>query len=186
MNMVRIKNIVHQQSKQPTMKKIVAAFLLLSFAGGAGFLAAQEKTIDPSNVPVTVLKAFKKNYPRAEAKAYKIETEKGMSYFEIESVEGKKNRDLLFTADGMIIEIEESVGLNSVPDAVLRALKKDFPSGKVTSSEKTTRGSRISYGFVVDDGSMKYEVSYSKEGKRLSKEEVRANDEKKQSKEVDD
>jgi hypothetical protein len=167
---------------RPNLRFCILAIL----AGTITCAFAQEKTIDKTKVPTPVLKAFQDAYPTANVKAYKTETEKGKTYFEIESVDGKISRDLLYTADGLVAEIEESVELNQLPEAVAKALKKDFPSGKIAKSEKTTHGSDISYEFVITSGKKKYEASYSPLGKQVSKEEIKAKKSKGEDEEEDD
>jgi hypothetical protein len=170
------------------MKQCIVLSTLVLLGGTISNVTAQEKAIDKSKVPAPVLKAFQGSYPHATVKAYKKETEKGKTYFEIESVDGKTNRDLLYASDGTVVEIEEAVEMNQLPEAVAKALKKDFPSGKITKSEKTTHGANISYEFVVTSGKNKYEVAYSTDGKQLSKEQVKMKKEKeeKENEEEDD
>ena len=166
-------------------QRIVAAVSVLLFAGVA-CLVGQDKVIEKAKVPAQVLKAFSDSYPNATVKAYKTEKEKGKIYFEIESVDGKMRRDLLYAPDGKVVEIEETVDMSQIPAAISKALKKDFPSASIIKSEKTTQGAAISYEFVLTSKKRKYEVAYSAEGKQLSKEEVKTKNEKEDNEEDDD
>jgi len=67
--------------------------------------AGENKAPDLKILPAAVLDAFKTAYPKAVIKGTSKETEKGVTYYEIESVDGKLNRDLLYTADGKAAEI---------------------------------------------------------------------------------
>ncbi|HEY6951611.1 MAG TPA: PepSY-like domain-containing protein [Bacteroidota bacterium] len=135
---------------------------------------SQEQAINKTKVPRVILKAFQKSYPKATAKAFKTETESGKKYFEIESREGKISRDLLYSEDGTVIEIEESITTEQLPDSVKNAVEKDFPSGQIVKSEKTTRGSDTSYEFIIRVGKKRYEAVYSQMGNQARKEEIKS------------
>ncbi len=165
--------------------RVVSSLCVLLF-GATICLVAQEKAIEKASVPAAVLKAFADAYPKAVIKGCKTESEKGKKFFEVESLDGKTKRDLLYTADGTVVEVEESVEMSQVPDAVTKALKKDFPSGKIVGSEKTTHGGTTSFEFVVKSGNKKVEVAYSPEGKQTGNEEVKATKESSENEEEDD
>jgi uncharacterized membrane protein YkoI len=93
-------------------------------------------------LPPAVLAAFKTSYPHAVIKGTSKETEKGVTYYEIESVDGKMNRDLLYTADGKAAEIEESVAPGALPAAVTQALAKAYPGYKILKAEDLTKDGR--------------------------------------------
>ncbi len=90
-------------------------------------------------LPPAVLTAFKTAYPNAVIKGASKETEKGVTYYEIESVDGKMNRDLLYTADGRAVEIEEAIPPESLPAAVQQALAREYPGYKVLKAEGMTK-----------------------------------------------
>ncbi len=69
---------------------------------------AQEKKIDKNDLPKAVLNAFQKRYPNAAIKGTSIEKENGKTYYEIESIDGTRRRDLLYTKSGKVAEIEET------------------------------------------------------------------------------
>jgi hypothetical protein len=69
-------------------------------------LFAQEKRIKEKDLPVAVTKAFHTEYPAAKIIGTSTEVEKGVTYFEIESMDGKVRRDLLYTKEGKRSEIE--------------------------------------------------------------------------------
>ena len=98
--------------------------------------AQGEKKIKAKDLPVAVAAAFQKAYPQAKIKGTSMETENGKTMYEIESVDGKVNRDLLYAADGSCLEIEETVAVKDLPADVAAGLKKGFPEGKVSKAEK--------------------------------------------------
>ena len=100
----------------------------------------KEGMVDLKILPNAVLSAFKAAYPNAVIRGTSKETEKGTTYYEVESVDGKLNRDLLYTADGKVVEIEESIAATDLPTAVQKTLAKDYPGAKVLKAERMTKG----------------------------------------------
>src|SRR5512140_1895314 len=70
---------------------------------------SQEKKITEKDLPAAVKSAFHKSYPHATIKGLAKETENGKTYYEIESIDGKLHRDLLYTPEGDAYEIEETI-----------------------------------------------------------------------------
>jgi uncharacterized membrane protein YkoI len=111
--------------------------------------------VNLSVLPPAVLAAFKTAYPKAEIKGASKETEKGVTYYEIESVDGKMNRDLLYAADGKVVEVEEAVAPGALPAAVLKALGKAYPGYKILKAED-----------LVKDGQKLFELQIQVNGKK--------------------
>lgn len=100
----------------------------------------QAPAVDLKILPEAVLAAFKSAYPQAVIKGTSRETEKGVTTYEVESVDGKLNRDLLYTAEGKAVEIEEGIVPAGLPAAVQQTLAKEYPDSKVLKAEKLTKG----------------------------------------------
>jgi uncharacterized membrane protein YkoI len=66
-------------------------------------------------------------------------------------------------------EIETDVPMSMVPQAVIDAVMKECPGGKITESELEAKHGKIMYGFDVTVGDMKYDVNISVTGKFISK-----------------
>lgn len=66
-------------------------------------------------------------------------------------------------------EIEQAVPMNMVPQAVLDAVMKECPGGKVTESELEAKKGKIVYAFDVKVGDVTYDVKISVDGKFISK-----------------
>jgi len=138
----------------------------------------EEQTIKQKNVPKVILSVFKKSYPKATIKGYSKETEEGKLFYEIESSEGKVNRDLIYNPDGTVVSIEETLPLSEVPEIVRTSLNKEFPKAKVLKSEKVTKGTVIQYEFVVQSGKKSSEVVIVSYGKVIEKETAKKGEEK--------
>ncbi len=99
----------------------------------------QEVKITKKDVPAEVIAAFEKAYPKATVKGYSKEVEKGQTLYEVESLEGKTTRDILYSADGKTMETEEGVEVKDLPAAVTQALEKKYPGAKIRKAEKLTK-----------------------------------------------
>jgi hypothetical protein len=108
-------------------------------------------------LPEAVLAAFKAAYPNAVIKGTSKETEKDVTYYEVESVDGKLNRDLLYTADGKAAEIEETIAPENLPAPVKQTLAKEYPGAKVLKAEILTK-----------DGAKLFELSIQVKDKTMS------------------
>ena len=120
---------------------MIVVALTLVFSGIA---AAQEKpqakAVDLKILPPAVLKAFKTAYPNAVITGASKETENGVTLYEVESIDGKLNRDLLYLADGKVVELEETIAPENLPAPVKQTLAKEYPGAKVLKAEILTKG----------------------------------------------
>ena len=130
---------------------------------------AQEVQVDLSALPAAVLSAFKTAYPNAVIKGASQETEQGVTYFEVESVEGPLHRDLLYAADGKAVEIEESMAATDMPAAVQETLAREYPEAKVLKSEKLTKGDIVQYEMQLQVGEKTIELTIDPAGKIVEK-----------------
>ncbi|MDD8024978.1 MAG: PepSY-like domain-containing protein [Acidobacteriota bacterium] len=153
------------------MKKkmwMVAAVLGLALIL-TGVAAAQEKpkaaTVNLKVLPPVVLKAFQAAYPNAVIKGASKETEKGATQYEVESMDGALNRDLLYAADGKILEIEESTAPENLPAPVKQILAKDYAGAKILRAEILTKAGVKSFELAIELKGKKMEVTIDPQGK---------------------
>jgi hypothetical protein len=119
---------------------------------------AQEKKIDVKDLPAAVTAAFQKSYPKAAVTGASTEVENGKTMFEIESREGTINRDLLYTDNGEVFEIEENVTPEALPAGVKSSLEKQFTKYKLVKGEKVTRGAKVAYELKLKSGKKMFSV----------------------------
>ena len=157
--------------KGTSMNRILslAAALVLTGVFILQTTTAQEKEIKRKDVPTAVLAAFAKTYPNAKAKEFSMETENGKTIYEIESVEGKTNRDLSYTEEGALVVIEETIGMDALPQPVQAALKKDFAKSAITRCEKVTEGPSTTFEVAMKSGKKKSEVVFNADGTIVKK-----------------
>jgi hypothetical protein len=160
-----------------------ALILLLSCLLAAPVVPAQDKKISRKDVPAAVLAAFGKAYPHAKIKGTSTETEKGTTYYEIESMDGTQARDILYLADGTASEVEEVVAASSLPGPVKSAVGNEFPKAKIAKAEKVTKGTDVSYEVHVSLGSKKGSILLSPSGTVVEKSPLKAKKEKEENEE---
>ena len=128
-----------------------------------------EKKINAKTLPAPVKAAFEKSYPGAKILGLSSEVDNGATVYEVESVQNGTHRDILYKPDGQLIVVEETISMSDVPPAVQAALKSQFPTAKVTLSEKLITGPTVEYEFQLK-GAPKKEAKFSADGKLLASE----------------
>ncbi len=144
------------------MKTYFLALILI--IGISSNSMSQEMKISRKQVPAPVLNSFKSTYPKAKIKGTNIETKEGVSYYEIESKEGKTSRDVLYTKDGKVTEIEEMISADQLPQPIMEALTKNYSTAKVKSIEKNIQGVVTTYEVILQNGKKKTELVFSADG----------------------
>jgi hypothetical protein len=125
---------------------------LIAIVAGAvtlGTIFAAEKKIESKNLPPAVQKALPGETKGAEIKGYNQETEKGKTFYEVETMLNGKSRDLLFDTSGALVEVEEEVAFDSIPPAAKAAIEKQAANGKVNKVESVTKGQSVSYEAAI-------------------------------------
>jgi hypothetical protein len=126
---------------------------------------AKPAAVDMKILPPAVISAFNTAYPKAVIKGTSKEIEKGVTYYEIESVDGKMNRDLLYTADGKAVEIEEAVVPGALPAAVTQALAKAYPGYKILKAEDLVKAGQKYFELLIQVKDKKFGVTIDPAGK---------------------
>ena len=83
------------------MKNIIGVAFLLAL--GLSSCSSNEFAIKESEVPPAVMAAFKAKYPSVQVKEWEAEKEDGKFLFEVEFVDGGKEKEIHITPDGSSI-----------------------------------------------------------------------------------
>jgi len=133
---------------------------------------AQEKKIERSALPPTVEKAVQAETQGATIKGFAQEHEHGKTFYEAETTVNGHTRDVLFAADGSIVEIEEEVAFSSLPANVQTALTKKAAGAKINRVESLTKnGKLVAYEAAITQGKTNREIQVGPSGQNLTKEE---------------
>ncbi len=149
---------------------------LILFSSNTGY--AQDKKIPLKKVPAKVLAAFHKAYPKGEIKGTSIESENGHHYYEIESVEGTKNRDMLVTRSGKITEVETTISETELPQPVMKTLNTKFKSLKIIKAEEVKSGNKVTYELTIESNNKKHGITILPDGKILKSSSAEKENEK--------
>jgi hypothetical protein len=155
---------------------IGVAVLLFTAVG----LFAEEVEIKTKDLPAAVLTAFKQAYPNAAIKGASKEEENGQIIYEIESKDGRQFRDLLYAADGKVLEVEEVVNFDQLPAAVQQAIKAKYPKAKIEKAGKAVKGSVVNFEVKLESGEEDVTMVLEADGKiksEVTKEEDEEKDE---------
>ena len=163
--------------------KYRSMFIIMVLALFCLSVQAQEKRISAKELPAAVRAAFEKSYPNAQIKGTAREVEKGVTYYEIESVDGTTHRDLLYEKDGKVFEIEETLDANALPQTVKAALEKAYPGSKVRKAEKTTHDSTTVIEVLLEAGKKRHEIVFDVNGQITKDNVMKAKKENKEEKE---
>ena len=118
-------------------------------------------------LPSAIKTAFETAYPKATIKNVSMEKEDGEIRYEVESIDGTLARDLIYRADGTVVEMEEGLAEADLPQPVRDAVAAKYPKGKILKAEKLTRGTTVSYELRVKAGGKTHEVSLDPAGARV-------------------
>ena len=152
--------------KHATLKLIGAVALALLFAMGA---SAQEKKIKKSDMPAAAQKAADEQSKGATVKGYSTEVEGGKTLYEVELTVNGHSKDVSMSPEGVVVEVEEEVALDSLPAEVRDGLKKKAGAGKITKVESLTKqGKLVAYEAHVNTNGKKSEVQVGPDGKALA------------------
>lgn len=146
-------------SKQTFVRSAMAVITALALV-----IPAYAATPAKKALPSAIASAFAKDYPNAKILNWSTEKDNGTLCYEVESMDGKTRRDLIYSAEGKALEIEERVQPTDLPQPVALAIAKAYPGGVVKSAEKLTRGSFTGYEVSVRVGKKSHELALDSAG----------------------
>jgi hypothetical protein len=133
---------------------------------------AQEKHIKRADLPAAVEKTVVAESAGATIKGFSTEKEKGEIFYEAEMMVNGHSKDVLISASGAVVEVEEQVELDKLPADVKAGLEAKAGKGKISKVESLTKkGKIVAYEAVVVTNGKKAEVQVGPDGKPLDHEE---------------
>ena len=162
-----------------SLKLLFFVIAFVAFVLNACF-ESSEKALTETQVPSAILKAFNQAYPKAILREYKEEIEDGQKFYEISFRKEGHKIDVLYSQDGVVIEISESISLEELPLAIQNELNKSFSKYEIEESEKISKDTDIFYEvelMVESDGEFqKYEIVFSEDGRVVEEKKDEEND----------
>jgi hypothetical protein len=133
---------------------------------------AQEKKIQRADLPPAVEKTVAAQSQGATIKGFSQEKENGQTYFEAEMSVNGHSKDVLIDSGGAVVEVEEQVALDSLPQAVKDGLQAKAGAGKILKVESLTKHDKlVAYEAVVQTAGKKKEIQVGPDGTPLAQEE---------------
>jgi hypothetical protein len=142
--------------------------VLVMFMGLGTIVLAQEgEPIGCEQVPTPIMSVFTEAYPNATVKGCAREVDDDKTLYEIQSVDGDANRDVIYDDDGQLIVIEELMNTASLPEPVQQAVREKAPKGEIEVAKKLTRGASVSYELQIQEAGTSKEIVVDPKGNEL-------------------
>ena len=126
---------------------------------------ASEIAIKMKDLPPAVRKTVEEQSKGATLRGLSKEVEAGKTYYEAELKVGGHTKDVLIDPSGAVVEIEEEVSLESLPQPVRDAIEKQAGKRKVVSVESVTKDNQIvAYEAKVQDAGKTVEIKVTPSG----------------------
>ncbi len=138
----------------------------------AGSAFGQEKKIKRSELPPAVEKTVAEQSKGATIRGVNEEKANGQTTYEVELVVNGHTKDVQMDANGVVMEVEEEVSIESLSPEIKAGLQAKAGKGKITKVESITKkGKLVAYEAQVTTGGKKSEVQVGPDGKPLDHEE---------------
>lgn len=144
------------------MVMITRTTLLLTLASTTLF--ASEKRVKMADLPEAVQKTVKEQTNSAQLVGVSKDVENGKTFYEAETRANGKTRDVLIDSTGTVVEVEQEVTLDSIPEAAKKAIQTKAGSGKIVKVESVTKGSTVTYEAALSKHGKKSEVVVTADG----------------------
>jgi hypothetical protein len=135
-------------------------------------MMSQESRIRRSDLPTAVQKTVDQQSKGATVRGFSKETENGQTLYEAELTTEGHSKDISIDTNGNVVEIEEEIAFDSLPDGVKQGLQAKAGKGKIGKVESLTKhGELVAYEAKVTTGTRKSEIQVGPDGKPLAHEE---------------
>src|SRR5262245_1211628 len=141
-----------------------ALWTLVGITIGVSVITAAERKIRMKDLPPAVQKAVQSETQGSTLVGLSKETENGKTFYEAETKQNGRTRDVTFDAAGTIVSVEQQIALEEAPAPVQTALTA---LGKVVLLETVTKGSTTYYEAQIDKKGKRSEVAVDANGKRI-------------------
>ena len=135
-------------------------------------VAAQEKKISRDKLPAAVEKTVARESEGATITEFAREIEHGQTFYEASLTINGRRREILMDKLGNVVEVEEAVTFDSLPQPVQEALKKAAGAGTIQTIESLTKkGKLVAYEAHVKHGRKMSEIQIGPNGEKLKRPE---------------
>ena len=146
----------------------VIASCLLVLLGGAN---AQETKLDFKDLSPAVQDAARAQSQGATVRGYSKEIEKGKTEYEVQLVVDRKKRDVSIDPNGKVIETEQEVAFESVPEKAQDAIKRGSGGARIEKVEQVKSDHATVYEALVRQNGKKHEIRVLESGEKAPPED---------------
>jgi uncharacterized membrane protein YkoI len=146
---------------------VVTSTLLLGLCSAN----AQETKIKFQDLPPAVQETAKAQSQGATVRGYSKEIEKGKTEYEVQLVVDGKKRDVSIDPNGKVIETEQEVAFDSVPEKAQDAIKHQAGGAKIERVEQVKSDQATVYEAVVHQNGKKHEIRVLESGEKAPPED---------------
>jgi uncharacterized membrane protein YkoI len=140
------------------------SFALVALAIMVGLSAFQKQ-----EVPANVLSRFKKMFPSAKKIDWSKEAAtEWEAEFHMNNIEYSAN----FSEDGSWLETEHELNEKDIPKKIIQIINNQFPGYKIEEAELSETKDGLVYEFDMEKGESELELTFSKDGTLIKKEEI--------------
>jgi len=125
----------------------------------------QTQKIAVEDLPSSVRDAITSSFPEGIIHDVSLEDENGTDVYEAEIVENEHKYDVQISLDGEILEIEQEIEPENLPETIAESIYAEYPGAGILIAEKVTRGQVTVYEVEVLSSGRKIEVEIDDNGK---------------------
>jgi len=141
---------------------------VIVIAIGFSSARASEKAINMKDLPAAVRRTVQEQSQGAVIRRLSKEIEGGKTVYEVEMKVKGHGKDVTIDASGEVIEVEEEVPLESLPNAARAAIEKAAGRGQITKVERVSGGKQAAYEAHVRRDGKTSEIKIGDDGRFLS------------------
>lgn len=121
--------------------------------------------------PAAVTSAVMKAFPKATIGTCKAEHERGKDIFEVKLAKANGDKvEVDVAPDGAILQVEEKIAVEALPDAVKKAFAAKYPKAKAGGAEKQTAGKEVRYEIAFQTDKGRKEATFAADGSFVEEE----------------
>ena len=140
---------------------------VIVIAIGFSSARASETAINMKDLPAAVRRTVQEQSQGAVIRRLSKEIEGGKTVYEVEMKVKGHGKDVTIDASGEVIEVEEEVPLESLPNAARAAIEKAAGRGQITKVERVSGGKQAAYEAHVRRDGKTSEIKIGDDGRFL-------------------
>jgi len=142
--------------------KYMVTIAAAAFVASSG--TASERRVQMKDLPAAVQETVREQTKGGKLVELAEETENGQKFYEAETEVDGRTRDILINAEGTVVEVEEEVLLESIPEPARSAIEREAGTGKIGKVEAVTKDGTTLYEAKIKKDGKKHEIKVTSDG----------------------